>query len=178
MKKKTLISIIAVALVICVSIGGVLAYLTAKTGTITNTFTVGDINLTLTETTGSDYKMVPGDTLDKNPTVTVAAGSEDSYVYVKVEKVNDPDKYLNYTIDEDWRALQGVEGVYYREVAASDVAQVFSVLTDDQVVVKEDLTKEELGKIGNNKPQLKFTAYAIQKANTGTAAEAWAKANF
>lgn len=178
MKKKTLISIIAVALVLCVSVGGVLAWLTATTNTVTNTFTVGDINLDLNETTGDTYKMVPGNTIRKDPKVTVVANSEDCYVYVKIEKVNNPDTYLDYAIAEGWTALDGVAGVYYREVSSSDTAQVFEVLADNTVTVKSTVTKADLNNIGDNKPQLKFTAYAVQKANTGTAAEAWTKAGF
>ena len=59
MKKKILASVVAVALVACCVIGGTLAWLTDKTDSKVNTFTVGDVNIDLTETT-TTYKILPG----------------------------------------------------------------------------------------------------------------------
>ena len=79
--KPMLIAMAVVLLLGCVT-GGTLACLTSTTGAVTNTFTVGDINITLDETT-SDYKMIPGYTIAKDPKVTVAANSEKCYLFVK-----------------------------------------------------------------------------------------------
>ena len=49
MKKKAWLSALAVVLVLCCAVGGTLAWLTQKTDAVVNTFTVGDINITLTE---------------------------------------------------------------------------------------------------------------------------------
>ena len=67
---KALALVLVVVLLFGGALGGTLAWLTAKTDTVTNTFTVGDINIDLTETT-TDYKLVPGNTIAKDPTVTV-----------------------------------------------------------------------------------------------------------
>ena len=71
-------------------------------------------------------------------------------------------------------------GVYYREVAATTTDTAFSVLTSDQVTVKNTVTKADMDAIANNtasKPTLTFTAYACQKDNVADAATAWAKLN-
>lgn len=178
MKKKTLISIIAVALVICVSIGGVLAYLTAITDPVVNTFTVGNINLGLTETTGSNYKMVPGQTITKDPKVTVEANSEASYVFVKVTKSTNAkfDDYMTYDMAEGWTALDGVEGVYYREVSATTANTDFVVIKNNTVTVKDTVTKEMMDTLTEETyPTLTFKAAAVQKAGIDDAASAWAK---
>ena len=172
MKKKTLAIALAVVLVLCCAVGGTLAWLSDKTGPVTNTFTAGDISIDLTETT-NNYKMVPGNTIAKDPTVTVNANSEACWLFVKVEKTNTPDNYLTYTIDSGWTALTGVDGVYYREVAASTTDQSFAVLTDNQVVVKNSVTKTMLETAKTSAPTLTFTAYAVQKDNVANAAEAW-----
>lgn len=174
MKKKTLISIIAVALVICVSIGGVLAYLTATTQKVKNTFTVGNINLTLSETNvdgGSadenSYKMVPGQTITKDPKVTVAANSEASYVFVKVTKSTNAefDDYMTYAMAEGWTALEGNDGVYYREVGATTANTDFAVIADNTVTVKDTVTKEMMDSLtAATYPTLTFKAAAVQKA--------------
>ena len=83
MKKKTLALVLALTLLVAGVVGGTLAWLTDQTAEVKNTFTVGDINIGLTETT-TDYKMVPGNTIAKDPTVTVKTGSDASYVRMKV----------------------------------------------------------------------------------------------
>lgn len=84
MKKKTVALLLACVMALGVAVGGTLAWLTATDEPVVNTFTPSDINITLTETT-TDYKMVPGHTIDKDPVVTVEAGSEDCWVFIKVE---------------------------------------------------------------------------------------------
>lgn len=179
MKKKIALSIAAIALVICCAVGGTLAWLTDKTGPVTNTFTVGNIDITLAETTGNSYKMVPGNTITKDPKVTVEGGSEACWLFVKVEKSNF-DNFMTYTIDSGWTALTGVDGVYYREVAASTTDQAFAVLTGNQVTVKDTVTKADMDGLtssGATLPTLTFTAYAVQKAGFTTADAAWAEAS-
>ena len=54
MKKKAWVSLVAVVLVLCCAVGGTLAWLTAKSDVVTNTFAPSDINITLTETPNTD----------------------------------------------------------------------------------------------------------------------------
>lgn len=90
MKKKIVIALVAAALLVGGVAGGTLAWLTAESQEVQNTFTVGDITIKLDETTKGDtadgkYKIVPGGKSAKDPTVTVEAGSEECYVYVLIE---------------------------------------------------------------------------------------------
>ena len=124
MKKKIAISIVAVALVLCCAIGGTLAWLTDKTDPVTNTFTVGNINIELKETT-SDYKMVPGNTIAKDPKVTVKANSEACYLFVKVTKSGNFDQFLTYAKADGWTQYEGATDVWYRTVPASNANQKF-----------------------------------------------------
>ncbi|MFR8012464.1 MAG: SipW-dependent-type signal peptide-containing protein [Clostridia bacterium] len=175
---KKLITAASIALAACVAIGGTIAYLTDKTDTITNTFTVGKVDINLTETART-YKMIPGTTLDKDPTVTVEKGSEDSWVFVKVEESENLDTYIDYTVDLGvWTPLEGAEGVYYVRVAASEENTVLNVLTNNQVSVLDSVTSAQMAEAEGDKPTLTFTAYAIQAKNGDkdfTAAEAWAQ---
>ena len=91
-RKALLLSLCAVLLVVA-SVMGTMAYLTS-TDTVTNTFTVGKVEIKLDETDvtnpngprvkANSYKLMPGTTYTKDPTVTVKAGSEESYVRMKV----------------------------------------------------------------------------------------------
>ena len=164
MKKKIAISIVAVALVLCCAIGGTLAWLTDKTGPVTNTFTVGDINIDLAETT-SDYKMVPGNTIAKDPKVTVKANSEDCYLFVKVTKSGNFDQFLTYEMADGWTQYEGTTDVWYRTVPASNANQEFEVLKDSKVTVKGTVTKEMMTSSGFTNPTLTFKAAAVQTAN-------------
>lgn len=180
MKKKVLICVVAVVLVLCCAVGGTIAWLTAKTDSVTNTFTVGDIDIKLTETK-RDYKMVPGNTIEKDPKVTVTANSEACWLFVKVEASENLGDFITYEVDSTvWKALPGVSGVYYREVdaATAKAGASYDVLTGNQVTVKETVTKEQMKALTPaNYPTLTFTAYAVQKDNINSAADAWAKVN-
>ena len=176
----------AVCLMIFSVIGGSLAWLMDVTDPVTNVFTYGDIDITLTETTGEKYKMTPGKVLDKDPKVTVLADSEDCWLFVKIDESADKAlaDYIEYEIKEGWTALTDadgnpVAGVYYRSVDNNAENQEFYVLKDNKVTVKGSVTKEMLEDLNEqNYPSLTFTAYAVQRdANIDeidTAAEAWA----
>ena len=96
MKKKTiLVAAIAVMLVAALVVGGTLAYFT-DTKTADNTFTMGNVAITLDETnadpnapTGSGrvtenaYTVYPGLTVDKDPTVT-NVGANDAWIRAKI----------------------------------------------------------------------------------------------
>lgn len=174
MKKKTLALVLALTLLVAGVVGGTLAWLTDQTAEVKNTFTVGDINIGLTETT-TDYKMVPGNTIAKDPTVTVKANSEACWLFVQVTESTDLKDFITYAIAEGWTTLPGVDGVYYREVPASVADQTFSVLAGDAVTVKSDVTRTMLETAKTDAPTLTFKAYAIQKDHFATADAAWAE---
>lgn len=183
MKKKATIAVVALALVLCFAIGGTLAWLVDESDKVVNTFTYGDINIGLSETTGDEYKMIPGNDITKDPKVTVEANSEACWLFVKVEKSDNYADYLaNYTIADGWNELDGVDGVYYREVNA-DTAKAgtsYQVLKGNTVTVLDSVEKSDMEAIKNgtvDEPTLTFTAYAVQKDGFDTAALAWAEIN-
>lgn len=175
MKKKIAISIVAVALVLCCAIGGTLAWLTDKTGPVTNTFTVGDINIDLAETT-TVYKVIPGSDIAKDPKVTVKVGSEACWLFVEITKENWNDG-LTYSVANGWTALPGETGVYYRQVSATTADVSFPVLAGDKVHAADTLTRADLQAMATAAPTLTFKAYAVQSENIADAATAWTHRN-
>ena len=172
--KKKLTTVLAIVLVVALSVAGTYAYLTAKTAQVVNTFTVGNVNIDLTETTGDSYKMVPSTPIHKDPKVTVKADSEACWLFVKVVKSDNFDDFMTYDMATGWTKLE--EGVFYRQVAASGTNQDFAVLANDTVSVKSDVTKAMMdGLTDATRPTLTFTAYACQTAGIDTAADAWAE---
>lgn len=177
MKKKVLILVLALALALTAVVGGTLAWLTATSDEVVNTFTTSDIKVELKETK-SDFKMIPGYTIAKDPKATVLSGSEECWLFVKLEKSADFDSYLTYDMAEGWTLVDGQTNVYARKVESADIGTAYSVLKDDQVTVKGDVTKDMMTAAANNQPTLTITAYASQLHKNATedftAAEAWA----
>ena len=183
MKKKGLALVLALTLLVVGVVAGTLAWLTAKSDVVTNTFTTSDIKVELKETTGTEYKMIPGYTITKNPKATVLAGSEECYLFVKLDKSTNFDTYLEYDIADGWTELKDVaDKVYYRVVdgTTNQIGTAYSVLKGDQVTVKGSVTKEQMNALdadGVAKPTLTITAYASQlhknATETFSASEAW-----
>ena len=175
MKRKLIIAL-ALCLALALGIGGTMAYLTATTTAVENVFTIGKVGLTLTEPEGEkanyEFKMVPGNTIKKDPKVTVTAGSEDCWLFVKLVKANNFDTYLTYAMADGWTELTGVEGVagvYYRKVTQSETAQEFAVLANNQVTVRNTVAQSD----SFVAPTLTISAAAIQQANIADAATAY-----
>ena len=111
------IAAIALSAVLLVggSVAGTMAYLQSQTETVTNTFTVGQVHITLDEasvtkygekvpvdsdgkevrtTQGNSYTLVPGQKYVKDPTVYVKGGSADCYLYVRIQSMTDFEKMV------------------------------------------------------------------------------------
>ena len=106
-RSKALLLTLCAVLLVAATIFGTMAYLTS-TDTVTNTFTVGKVNIKLDEAQANpdgtlvegaervkanSYKLLPGHTYSKDPMVTVLGGSESSYVKMTVtfSKANELD---------------------------------------------------------------------------------------
>lgn len=181
---KVFLSLLALVLVVGCAVGGTIAWLTATTEPVVNTFTYGKIKIDLAETTGTEYKIIPGVNISKDPKVTVIGGSEACWLFVKVaEEGTFVAGRVTYSIAEGWTALDATNhpGVYYREVDAVTADKDIYVLAGDEtypngvVTVSENLTKAEVNSVAATQPTLTFTAYAVQKDGINTAAEAWAQ---
>ena len=96
-----MIFVTAMVLLFAIVTGSTFAYMTSKTGPVTNTFTYGNVSITLdegkvgennglftdkgvTRVSGNSYKVVPGNSYDKDPTVHVGANSDKCYIFVNV----------------------------------------------------------------------------------------------
>ncbi len=184
---KILGLILAAVLLVCATVMGTLAYL-SDTDTVTNTFTVGNVAITLDEAPvdlggtvipgdrvkENTYKLIPGHSYTKDPTVHVDDASEDCWLFVTVtneiaaieggsEKVADQMKTLGWTL------VDGTADTYaYATVvsAGADVT-VFETFTVDGTVDGNTLAAYA-------DKQITVTAIAIQADGLATAGEAWA----
>ena len=96
--RKVLLTVCCAALLVCVTIGATVAYLTS-TDEVVNTFTVGNVQIKLDEAAANtdgtlvenadrvkanSYKLLPGHEYNKDPMVTVLKDSEPCYVKMTV----------------------------------------------------------------------------------------------
>lgn len=142
-KKKLIVMLAAVAVLSIATVGGTLAYFTSK-DTRSNVITMGKVDGTLTETgeqgrddgtTGKDYGNVkPGQTLAKDPKVTLAKDSEDAYARIKINyntlnetQINELEALLD--LKEGWS--KSADGYFYynKRMKAEDSSTIFNEVT-------------------------------------------------
>lgn len=181
-KTKALVLALCAVLLVVTTVFVTMAFLTSE-DSVQNTFTVGEVTISLDEldvddsdndgfTTDRDkaneYKLIPGKTYTKDPTIHVGAKSEPCYLFVKVENgLVNAEADGNTTIakqmeNKGWFPVNGTEDVYYygtlTTIAAVNGGQdkvVFDEFTIDDSVEADDLVKYA-------DKEIKVTAYAIQ----------------
>ena len=172
MKKSSVWLMVTIATLLIAGIGVTLAYLISSSNVVENTFTVGNVSISLNETTGSEYKMAPGITIQKDPTITVGANSDECWLFVKAQKSSDFNNFCEFEIADGWTSLEQNNGVYYQKVKKSAVDKKFQIIKNNRVLIKDTVTEEDFNSLLEN-PTLKFTAYAIQCKGMASVQDAW-----
>lgn len=204
-KKAMLMTLCAIILVVA-TVFGTMAYLTSD-DEVVNTFTVGNVAIKLDEapvdgngkaTTGdrvkaNSYKLLPGHTYDKDPTVTLLAGSETSYVKMTVTfsmakeldaifapngadltsifKGYNAANWIAKGNTEDANANTRTYEFWYKEAVGAPEADVALDALFDSITVPGSITKDQLDTIAGM--TITVNAYAIQADGFADAAAAW-----
>lgn len=192
--KKMLVILLALTVTMVTAAGGTLAFLYGTQG-VKNTFTythgpgAPTLNLEMVESDSfwdsdgngntNEYPMLPGQPIHKDPKVTVGAGTMDCWLFVELTESWNFADYLSYTVADGWEPLEGVPGVFCRAVDAMAESQIFPVIKDDLIHMKESVTLGQLATLTDaDYPTLTIKAYAIQRSadieETATAQAAWA----
>ena len=156
-KSKALLLTLCAVLLVAASVLGTMAYLTSS-AEVKNTFTVGKVEIKLDEAkvtadgipvegadrvTANSYKLMPGTTYTKDPTVTVLKGSEDSYVRMKVTFNNAKEIIALCTDPEFADEVTGAENAFplIRMVNYTDTAELYwdGLLLDNMFETEEML---------------------------------------
>ena len=126
MKKKLVAGGLVAALAATAIGGATLAYFTDEEEAV-NTFSVGNVDITLTESewVESDAKLIPGRVIDKNPTITLEAGSE-----ATVEVVTEGAEGRRILVFGIPRGEGG--GGAVNELSPEDVEEVLTILKEDE----------------------------------------------
>lgn len=145
--KKIVALFLAAVMLVCTTVAATVAYLTAVTGEVENTFTVGSVAIDLLEadvneygelldTNGNvyvegatladrvkanEYKLIPNHEYVKDPVVTVEEKSEQSFVFIKLKNelidIIDGTTIEEQILENGWVVLEGESGVYYYPTA-------------------------------------------------------------
>ena len=173
-KKNIAITGVAVSLAAVMLVGGgTFAYLKGETDPITNSFRTNQVQVSLEETTGNEYNIIPGTTQRKDPKVTVN-NTVDAYVFVEVADATEG--LVRYAIADGWIPLDGVPNVYYRLVSAAQDVKEFSVLANDEVKYDKALENDDMTDGSGSLKRdinLSFNAVAIQAEPFADAKEAY-----
>ena len=174
MKKYAKIAalLMAFVLVIAGTVGVTMALLTDNTEEVVNTFTIGKVDIELSNYTPKTYKIIPGTDIEENTTVDVKKGSEASYLFVKLDGLSDFDGILTANLT-GWTKY--ADDLYYREVgavAAEATADAsYAIFAGGKLLVSSELTSEDLKDL--TATTITITAYAVQKENVADADAAY-----
>lgn len=187
-KTKALALALCAVLLVVTTVFVTMAFLTSK-DTVTNTFTVGKVTITLDEADvksdgtyvsnkdarvdANEYKLIPGHTYIKDPTIHVADDSEECWLFVKVEnglanaEAEGATSIASQMAAKGWTKVDDTDVYAYatKQVAGADVVvfDTFKIAGTTDVSQYEDA-------------EIVVTAYAIQADGFATAAAAWADA--
>ncbi len=162
-KKRILLVALCVVLVAALAIGGTVAWLTASSDAVTNTFTPGDVTVEIKETV--EYNI-------KKSVQIKNTGNVDAYIRVAVV-VNCIDSEGNVILGTppSWTAASGwtkLGGYYYYNLVVPAGGTTDNLLDDDGVVLKDS---------DGNLYSVDILAQGIQAAggtgNTPAVTEAW-----
>ena len=194
--RKVLIIALCAVLLVSISVMGTMAYLTSQ-DEVTNTFTVGNVKITLDETDVDDstkdaardqanaYKLLPGHSYIKDPTIHVDADSEACYLFVKVEngiKAIEAagDTVASQMLDKGWKLVHGdllaneylyvyagTESEKTAVAGGANIAVFDKVVIDGEKVVNvaegEAVPAGKVNIADYQGKTVKVTAYAVQK---------------
>ena len=206
-KRKALLLTFCAVLLVVASVLGTIAYLTAN-DTVANTFTVGQVAINLDEAKvnpdgtpvanadrvkANSYKLLPGHTYTKDPTVTVLGGSESSYIKMTVtfNKAKELDAIFapnGADLTSIFKGYSRKEWIYkgntknttantrtyefwYKEAVDAPTTDVKLDALFNSITVPNDITGKQLATIKDM--TITVNAYAIQADGFETAEKAW-----
>ena len=202
--RKLLTLVCCAVMLVCVTVGATVAYLTS-TASVTNTFSVGNVTITLdeqdvktdgtvdtnTRVNANTYHLLPGHSYIKDPTVHVDDESEDAWLFVKVENgiADIETDYVVTTTNEDGEPVENVKGTIEEQMTALGWTKVAGqtnvwaykeiVNAEDDIIVFEGFKVDGSKDVANyTSAQVKITAYAVQADGFETAAAALTAAPF
>lgn len=189
--RKVLIMALCAVLLVSATVMGTMAYLTARTETVSNTFTVGNVKFEDGEgkhgldeakvdeygvpvsgaarVTENKYKLIPGHTYTKDPTIHMSSDTEDCYLFVEVVNQIAGLEATGNTIAAQmatlgWKPVTGVNNIYIYAGTATDATKT-PVSAGTNVTVFNSFTLADdanVGTVDTANTAITIKAYAVQ----------------
>ena len=194
-KSKAILMVVCAMLLVAASVMGTLAYLTSQ-ASVTNTFSVGKVAIKLDEAdvdeygtilkdpdsmmplprvTKNEYKLIPGHTYTKDPTIHVQPKSENCWVFAKIE--NGLGAKATLKMNSEFTPLMvdnnHVDGVYYYKTVVYYSDDVTDLPVFSNFTFANDANPKDY-----KDAQIVVTGYAIQADGFDTAEDAWKASGF
>lgn len=188
--RNVVLALLCALLLIAGSVAGTLAYLTSQTETVTNTFTAGNVTITMDETDVDEYGVKDGDTrviendytllpnhlYVKDPTIHVKAGSEACWLFVEIDDqiaaIQDTETVAAQMTANGWKPVEGTTNVFWHEVVnAKEATDDMDVKIFENFKIKGTETNNTLAPYTDK--TIVVTAYAVQADGFNTAKAAW-----
>lgn len=206
--RRVLMLVSCAVMIVSLSVGATLAYLTATTNSVVNSFTVGNVSFddptlgndldeakvdvygvpetNASRVTANAYKLIPGHSYTKDPTVHIGSTSEDGYLFVRVQNgiVNieaadekDAEGAVTKAVTiaaqmaaKGWIALNDANypDVYYK---ANPVSKDADVEVFESFTLKDDIDQTTLESYKT--ATINIQAYLVQADGFGSATAAW-----
>lgn len=201
--RKILTLVSCAVLLVCVTVVGTIAYLQATTNTVTNTFTVGNVNfgdpaledgldeaevdeygenpVSNVRVTSNQYKLVPGHSYIKDPIVHMSSTSEDAWLFAQVNNgISEIEDSYTWT-DEEGNEHSGTIADQMEELGwtlLDDESNVYyyedTVSASDNIpVFKGFAVNGDADVTGYADAEITILAYAVQADGFGSAQAAW-----
>lgn len=192
-KLRKLLTLVSCAvLLVCVTIAGTVAYLTYTTEAVENTFTVGNVAITLDEEDVDEYgvsysetkdrvdanvyKMIPGHEYKKDPTVHISEGSEDCWVFVKVDinvtETSEASKTIASQLTTNgWTCVDSTNNIWGYNTMLSNEGTQNAVAFNTFTLANTYASGTDVSGMSIN-----ITAYAVQADGFNTVSDAWTDA--
>ena len=188
-KTKALAWALWAVLLVVTTVFVTMAYLTSE-DSVTNTFTVGKVTITLDEAKvdeygeeeegasrvdANTYKLIPGHTYTKDPQIHVDTNSEDCYLFVKIENGLGTDGTIAGLETNGWALVDQPTNIYVYKGTGTDGK--LAVSKNAKIKVFDTFTfGEKANPETHTNNEIIVTAYAIQADGLSkkTPAEIWA----
>ena len=175
LKNKRIIAFMVVAVWLIFSAAAIFFWVAETVNFNMNTYTVGDVEIKLTENLHIPGMMLPGSEEVKDPKIRVMAGSRDCWLFVEITEATGIENYVSYATAKGWKPLEGHEGVFYQEVKRSKKDQLFPILEDGTVTINDIVVEEQFTDI-IALPDVKIVAFAVEMAEASDVQDAWNEA--
>lgn len=153
------------------------------TSSATVTATVHNPHISLGVDGDNSGVIIPGGdiVLENAPAVHLDKDSSPCYIFITIDRSDNFDNYLYFSLADGWYKYPDAEGVFFRineEKITSDEGETYQVFRDNTLQVYRHLTRMDIATLGEDKATISVSATAIMKdATVDTAAAAWAAIN-